>query len=87
MPTVHPTKYSLICSAILAALSGTPAAAQQRGSVQQAPHSMNPSTSSSSGSSTSRLQQQNLDTDLVIIDQNRRQREQRDRDQQRGGEN
>ena len=71
---------------ILAALSGTPAAAQQRGSVQQAPHSMNPSTSSS-GFSTSRLQQQNLDTDLVIIDQNRRQREQRDRDQQRGGEN
>ena len=71
---------------ILAALSGTPAAAQQHGSVQQAPHSMNPSTSSS-GSSTSRLQQQNLDTDLVIIDQNRRQREQRDRDQQRGGEN
>jgi hypothetical protein len=61
---------------IFAALAATPAAAQQRGSVQQAPHSMNPSTSSSA-SSTSRLQQQlMLDYDAILI------RKQREREQQ-----
>jgi hypothetical protein len=69
--------------AILAALSATPAAAQQRGSLpQQAPHTMNPSPAPPD-SSTSRLQQQMLDQDVVILNI----RKQREHDQQQRGAN
>ena len=69
--------------AILAALSATPAAAQQRGSLpQQAPHPLDPTTSAPA-SSPSRLQQQMLDQDVVILNL----RKQRERDLRQRGAN